>query len=232
MRADELLLRHQRLEERVRSLTAEISHLESRLTSDPEVARLEQAAEAARERLQDVNLRLREFDREVEGHRSKMRSRETELMSGRVRNPTELLQMSEEVEHAKARLREEEDRELDLMTEAEEAEAALAAATAALETAREAWQVTLPATERRAGEARAELAAAERERDEGWQEVPAAYRAAYERLQPRLGNPVAEVGGGQCGACRVALTASELQQVRRAEQLLHCQSCGRILVAV
>lgn len=216
----------------MRALQGEMAALERQLGSDPEVERLALAEAEARERVQAVNLRLRDVDREVEGHRSQMRTREKELMSGRVRNPTELLQMSAEVEHAKERLREEEDRELELMTEAEAAEAALAAAVAALETARQAWEVSSPAKRQRWERAQADLAEAERERDRSWEEVPPAYQAEYRRLAPRLGNPVAEVAGGQCGACRVALTAAELQQVRRAEQIIHCQSCGRILVAV
>ena len=52
-----------------------------------------------------------------------MRARERELMSGRIHNPTELLQISEEVDHMKARLATEEDAELELMEEAERADA-------------------------------------------------------------------------------------------------------------
>ena len=232
MRAGELLLHHQHLEERIRALAGEIEHTESQLAHDPELERLTLDAEAAKERVKEATLRLRDMDRVVEGHRERARAREAELMSGRVRNPTELMQMSQEVEHAKAMVRDEEDRELDLMAQAEEAEAALAKATTELETARESRASDEPDVQRRLERARGELAAAERERDESWSQVPPDYQAAYRRLQPRLLNPVAEVAGGQCGACRVALTAAELQQVRRGEQLVHCQNCNRLLVAV
>ena len=232
MRAGELLLHHQRLEERIRALGGEIEHLESSLERDPELERLTLELAAAKERMQEANLRLRDMDRVVEGHRERARARETELMSGRVRNPTELMQMSQEVEHAKAMVRDEEDRELDLMAQAEGAEAELTRATTAVESARATREAAEPAERRRLEAARGELAAAERERDEVWAQVPADYQAAYRRLQPKLLNPVAEVAGGQCGACRVALTAAELQQVRRGEQLLHCQNCNRLLVAV
>lgn len=232
MRAGELLLHHQHLEERARTLGAEIEHLAGEIEHDPELERLTLEVEAAKERVREANLRLRDMDRVVEGHRERARAREAELMSGRVRNPTELMQMSQEVEHAKAMVRDEEDRELDLMAEAEAAEAELANTTAALETERQARAASEPDLQRRLERARGDLAAAERERDETWPQVPADYQAEYRRLQPRLPNPVAEVAGGQCGACRVALTAAELQQVRRGEQILHCQNCSRILVAV
>ena len=213
-------------------LTSELHDLERRIAGDPEVERLQLELAACKERMQEASLRLRDMDRLVEGHRERARSREAELMSGKIRNPTELMQMSQEVEHAKATVRDEEDRELELMSEAEEAEKALAAALAAVDQAERSWQGAQPDLERRLESARGELAAAEAERDRIWGEMPAPYRAAYERLSTRVSNPVAEVAGGQCGACRVALTASELQQVRRSEQLLNCQNCGRILVAV
>lgn len=232
MRSGELLLHHQKLEERVRALNGEIEHLVGRLERDPELEQLVLELEEARERLQRVNLELREMEREVEDHRARARARESELMSGRVRNPTELMQMSEEVEHSKARLRAEEDRELEVMAGVEEAEAEVARRSQAFEAAREAREAALPGERRRLELAQGELAAAERERDETWQQVPTDYQAAYRRLQPRLLNPVAEVVGASCGACRVGLTAAELQQVRRGEQLLHCQSCNRLLVAV
>jgi len=232
VRAGELLLHHQRQEERVRHLESELSDIDLRLSSNPEVERLALEAAGANERLQEANLRLREMDRVVAGHRERTRAREAELMSGRIRNPTELMQLSQEVEHSKAQMRDEEDRELDLMGAVEEAEAEVARLTTELEAAREAFSGSQPALKERLDTARIELADAERERDEAWAQVPPDYQAAYLRLKPRIPNPVAEVAGAQCGACRVALTASELQQVRRGDQLLHCQNCNRLLVSV
>jgi uncharacterized protein len=232
MRAGEQLLHHQRQDERVHTLQQELHDLERRLSSDPEVERLALEVAGATERLQEANLRLREMDRVVAGHRERTRAREVELMSGRIRNPTELMQLSQEVEHSKAQMRDEEDRELDLMAAVEEAEAEMARLTAELETAREAFEVGQPALRRRVEMATAELATAAKERDEAWAQVPPDYQAAYLRLKPRIPNPVAEVAGGQCGACHVGLTAAELQQVRRGDQLLHCQNCNRLLVAV
>src|SRR5437879_9603095 len=80
--------------------------------------------------------RLGDSDRAREDHRTKLRTRERELMSGRIRNPTELMQMSEEVKHMKARFAEEEDAELQLMEDAEAADDAMRTATAELDAAR------------------------------------------------------------------------------------------------
>ena len=123
----QLLLQHQRLSDRERVLRDNIERIESALASDPEVVQLEEKVEAAQAAQQAVAARLHESDRAREDHRSRLRSREKELMSGRIRNPTELMQMSEEVKHMKARFVEEEDAELQLMEDVEIADDTMSA---------------------------------------------------------------------------------------------------------
>src|SRR5260370_40238055 len=132
----QLLLQHQRLSGRERVLRDNIERIESLLASDPEVVQLEEKVEAARAAQQVVAARLHESDRAREDHRSRLRSREKDLMSGRRRNPTELMQMSEEVKHMKARFVEEEDADLQLMDDAEVPDDPMIAAPADLDATR------------------------------------------------------------------------------------------------
>ena len=224
----ELLLHHSRLDERVRLITAEIERLESQLASNPEAERLERELAEARALQQEVALKLRERDREREDHRSKMRARERELMSGRIHNPTELLQMSEEVDHMKARLATEEDAELELMVEAERADSEVARLERELVQTRAAAEAQAPDLRARLTQDKDQLADVERERDEVWAQVPSAYQAAARRL--RVHPPVAEVVGGQCSACRVQVTSKQMQLLRRGDEIVNCDNCGRILV--
>jgi predicted nucleic acid-binding Zn-ribbon protein len=224
----ELLLRHQRLEERVRALEAEIRRLEEELASNAEVAGLTAQVEAARRRRQEVTLELRSAEREVEEHRERMRTHERELMSGRIRNPSQLIQLSAEVEHMKARLGEEEDAALAVMEEAEEAEAEVSRLEAALRAASERAEAAAPQVRSRLEHDREQLGQAEAERDEVWRQVPPEHQAAYRRL--RVQPPVAEVAEGHCRACQVRPTSSAMQQLRRGEEVVHCDNCGRILV--
>lgn len=224
----ELLLRHSRLDDRARSLAADIERLDARLAFNPEEERLERELAEARALQQEVALKLRDRDREREDHRSKMRARERELMSGRIHNPTELLQISEEVDHMKARLATEEDAELELMEEAERADGNVERLQRELSAVRSAAEAEAPGLKERAAQDREQLAAVERERDEVWSQIPVAYQAAAKRLRVRP--PVAEVAGGQCSACRVQVTSKQMQVLRRGDELVQCENCGRILV--
>ncbi len=224
-----LLLRFQAHVERERALREVIARLQSRLESDPEVVSLEVALQEARHAQDAVAARLRESDHTREDHRSKLRTREKELMSGRIRSPSELLQMSDEVAHMKARFAEEEDAELHLMEDAETADEAVRACTAALEEARRLSAAEEPALKDELELALGELAEVEAERDEVWAEVPPAAQATYSRI--RAQPAVAKVVNNQCTSCRVTVTSSGMQALRKGlDELVHCEHCGRILV--
>lgn len=209
-------------------LEEEIAKAESRLKEDPEVTELAAGLAAAQAVQKEVAARLSESDHAREDHRTRLRSREKELMSGRIRNPTELMQMSEEVDHMKARFAQEEDAELQLMEEADAAEQAVDAATRALEESRRRSAAEEPGLIRNLDESRSELAEVKVERDEVWAEVPPDHKTAFKRV--RIHPVVAQVAANQCTVCRVAVTSSGMQGLRKGDAIVNCENCGRILV--
>lgn len=227
MNVPELALHHQRLDQRAVHLRAQIARLEAELASDPTAERLDQARAEAEAARRDVELRLRERERQAEDRRTRLRSRERELMSGRIRNPTELMKLTQEVERLKAVVGEHEDAELELMEEQDGLEAELVRLSGELEGARARTASAAPEQRARLERLEAELAQVEVERDATWQALPADWQLIYRRV--RAADPVAEVVRGQCQACRVAVTSSGMQVLRRGG-LLQCDNCGRLLV--
>jgi uncharacterized protein len=228
MRPTELLLQYQRLGDRIRTLTDEASHIEQRLARDERVEAATAAVAEALDQRDQLARELREMDLDVEGHRAKMKSHEKELMSGRIRSPSDLTKMSEEVGHMKARLLEEEDREFELMAALEAAETELAGARKELADAQAAVEAAAPRLQGRLAAIQGEVADLELQREGIWAEVPAPLQAAYRKIS-RIPNPVVAMVGGQCEGCRVQLTANELQVLRRGDRFT-CQNCNRILV--
>lgn len=229
MNAPELTLHHQRLDQRAGHIRGQIARVEAMLLDDVEAQRLEREHAMAQTARRDVDLRLREREREVEGRRTRLRARERELMSGRIRNPTELMKMQEEVQHLKAAVGDEEDAQLLLMEQQENLEADVSRLTRELTAARDQAAAAAPGLRARLDQLTSELAQVEAEREETWAQVPADWQRAYRRVRTRISDPVAEVVGNQCQACHVTVTSSGMQAVRRAA-LLQCDNCGRILV--
>jgi uncharacterized protein len=228
MKPAQLLLAYQRLVERERELRDEIERLESLLASDPDVARAEAVLAEARERSQAITLRLRESDRDREAHRTRLRSREKELMSGRIRNPTELMQLNTEVQHLKSSFADEEEAELRLMEEGELADQAVVEASERLQEARERSANDEPQLRRDLESMQAELAAVKADSEAAWAQIAPAAQNAYLRI--RVHPPVAEVDHNQCLVCHVTVTSSGMQVLRKGDEIVHCDNCGRILV--
>jgi predicted nucleic acid-binding Zn-ribbon protein len=224
----QLLLRYQALADRERVLRESIELTESRLTSDPALVEHQEALDSAHARREAVAARLRDSDREREGHRANLHKRERELMSGRIRNPTELMQMSEEVAHMKARFAAEEEAELTLMEEAEAADAAVRDAQAQLDSARKQSAEEEPELRSQLEEWRGELTEVVGEKDTVWAQIPAQYQALFGRVRVRP--VVAAVRNNQCSACHVTVTSSGMQALRKGETPVQCENCGRILV--
>jgi predicted nucleic acid-binding Zn-ribbon protein len=228
MKSAQLLLEYQRLVERERVLREDVSQLEERIAADPEVTALEETLAGKREAQHAVAKRLRESDLERETHRTKLKSREKELMSGRIRNPTELMQMSDEVKHMKTSFAEEEELQLQLMEEAEAADEELRETTKQLEEARGRAASEQPVLKQELESQQEDLAAVEAERDEIWSQVPPAAQTAFTRVRVRP--VVAQVNNNSCQVCHVTVTSSGMQMLRKGDEIVQCENCGRILV--
>jgi predicted nucleic acid-binding Zn-ribbon protein len=228
MKPAQLLLAYQQLVDRERGLREDISQLESRIAADPEVTALEETLASMREVQQEVALRLGESDRERETHRTRLRSREKELMSGRIRNPTELMQMSDEVKHMKTRFAEEEEVQLRLMEEAEAADDEVRETTKQLEDARRRAASEQPTLKEELASQQTELSSVEAERDDIWSQVPPPAQTAFSRVRVRP--VVAKVNNNSCQVCHVTVTSSGMQMLRKGDEIVHCENCGRILV--
>ncbi len=128
----------------------------------------------------------------------------------------------------KTRFAEEEEVELRLMEEAEEADEEVRETTAKLEEARRRAAFEEPSLKEELASLQAELSTVEAERDHVWSQVPPTAQAAFARVRVRP--VVAEVDHNQCLVCHVTVTSSGMQSLRKGEEIVHCDNCGRILV--
>ena len=124
-----------------------------------------------------------------------------------------------------------EDRILELMSESESLDVAVKKAEAALKEEKqlvEAEKSRRPrAHRRRSGpassscKANAPTAAAQ---------LPKATLAEYERIRKKWhGVVIAEATSGRCAACQIVLRPQYLQDLKKGDHLMTCESCGRFL---
>lgn len=229
MNAPELALHHQRLSQRAAQARNRLAHVEEQLASDPVVVAVQEQLTGARDRRRRLELRLRESDGEASAQRQRVRARRGDLMSGRIRNPTELVKLTAEVDRLAEELARDEDRELLLMQEAEEVDAELASLERRLEEAEARREEARGPLESQRADLAQQVEQLESERDEAWATLPDEWRHAYEQAANRLRDPIAEVVNAQCQGCRVQVTSNGLQILRRGG-LIRCDNCDRLLV--
>src|SRR5215213_4661179 len=78
------------------------------------------------------------------------------------------------------------------------------------------------------------LAAARKEREELFAGLPKPMSALYSRIGARIrdGVAVAEARNRSCTACFMSLRPQVMAEVRRGEEIITCDNCGRILYVV
>lgn len=167
---------------------------------------------------------------EVDDLLTKVAVVEEKLYSGSVKNPKELASLQEQAEHLKKRKIEEEDKLLDIMTEAEEAQANLAMISKEVESLEKRWEEEQANLSNEHTKLASDLANLEQKRKELSSRIDIASLRLYEELRAKKqGRAVAKVEQGMCQGCRIVLPMRVLQRARGSQELIQCGSCERIL---
>jgi predicted nucleic acid-binding Zn-ribbon protein len=75
-----------------------------------------------------------------------------------------------------------------------------------------------------------ELEVLRQERTQSVSKLPKQALFAYEKIRKKWSNTVvAEAANGRCSACQINLRPQFLQDLRKGDQLMFCESCGRFL---
>lgn len=135
-----------------------------------------------------------------------------------------------EIDFAEKDVRKLEDRILDRMGEAETLDRNVKAAEQALATEKQQVENEKAAARSRTAKDKHELDALQKRRAGIVAQIAPKVFADYERIRKRRkGIAVAEAVDGRCNACQMALRLQFFQDLRRGDQVMFCESCGRLL---
>src|SRR4026209_1935890 len=187
------------------------------------------ALENRRDEARHARTRL---ETEVGEQRLRVERAERNLMSSK--KPDEYTAAIREADAARKTISGLETQILEQMEQLEQAEGSLkerADEIASLNSDREA---KLKAFDDHAGTIGDRLAAARKEREELFAALPKPMSAQYARIKTRIrdGVAVAEARNRSCSACFMALRPQMMAEIRRGEDIITCDNCGRILYYV
>ena len=213
-------------------LEMELGDLERMIASDPQVVAAEAELEQAHQAERGLQLQIREAEGMAADLRAQIRAEDGQLYGGTIHDPRQLRAISAELDHLRSRLAQFENRELDLMEQLELAQGRTTEAGSQLELLLGERQAEMESMLERRQRLQSRLETSRSRVLSLWQQLPEAWQLLYGRVRSQLRPPLAVVEVKSCSACRVAFTAAELQQLRRGDHPMTCQSCHRIVVAV
>lgn len=216
-----------RLEARRRNLPeqSELDNLEQRL------AELEKSIGEQQAILDDIVKRQSKLDTEIEMISAKIESEGGRLYSGQIANPKELADIQEEIESLKRRKSSLEDSDLEVMEEREGAEHQFNPLKEEADQVRQQIQETIVRRDQASAEIDRQLAEARDERTAWVPKIDSELLERYDDLRATKGGVgAAALVDGVCQGCHMRLPNQEVERVRKAEGLILCFECRRILV--
>lgn len=148
----------------------------------------------------------------------------------RVRNEKEYSTALREIDATKKQASALESEILKSMEEIENLESEMSVSAPDIERKRAESDIALDALDKEHDEASIRLAELGEKREQLVGRIPRQRLATYERMnRSRRGQALAEIVNGICIACRMKVRPKVFSDVRKGDQLITCESCGRIL---
>lgn len=224
------LYRLQQVDSQMDQIRARFKAIHESLENDLELRAAMDALSAAEKLNHQASHALKESEAEVEKQSIKIEQTESSLYGGSVQNPKELQDLQLDVTSLKKYLGTLEERELEAMIHAEEAEKELQSAREKLEDIRSSLKDQNLDLTNESEALNRDLERLKAERDAITSDINEQMIKTYEGLrQHKRGLAVAIISDDACSACGTTLTASQQQGARNAPQLYYCPTCGRIL---
>ena len=226
-------------------LDTELSRLDHRRRTQPEIAELAQLGERAAKvrdaitiadtNLSDLDRELSRAERDVEQVRVRIDRDNERLNAGQVSNARELESLQSEVASLRRRQSDLEEGVLELMEKRETAQALRDGAAAEGETVAADTASVTARSDVALGEINELEAKAQTARASVVASLPEDLLALYDRVRAQSGGlGAAPLRRGQCLGCRVQLSTVDLNAIRAAapDEVVRCEECRRILVRV
>jgi predicted nucleic acid-binding Zn-ribbon protein len=222
-------IRLQILDDRAAELTKEIAALPKH------IAEIEKKLDGHQRRLEHdraatvANQKDRKrLEGEIQEADQKISKLKTQMMEAKTNEQYRAFQ--HEIDFCQQEIRRHEDKILDLMGEFDPLEKAVKAAEASLATEKKQVEDEKSAARERTAADQKEIDVLTTERKKILSEMDPKIASEYERIRKgRAGVAIAEVLKGRCSKCNILLRPQFLQELKRGDSVMVCESCRRML---
>lgn len=219
----------------LQAVDLEVARLKAQLASIPKtIARIDAQLASARKRVEDARAAIKAGETAKRHYEQEIQSLNEKILkfrgqSSSIKNNEQYKALLSEIAHAEGEITGFEEKILEVMLNADGLQSQLAATEAALK-AESADVESQKVEAEKSGDAdRAAAAKAEARSKALRKGVDETLLVTYDRILKSRGYAVAEVLDHRCTACQFMLRPQVLSNVRAAQEVIHCDSCGRML---
>lgn len=229
LEAIEKLLILQERDRQLSSIKGQLAQIDPERTGLRTKAAATQAGlEAAKLRGKQIETEKKRLELDVEAKKSLIERYANQQLQ--TRKNEEYKALAHEIETCKADINQIEDKEIELMEQAEAAAKQVVAATKEAAEAKKLVDEQIGNLDAREKNLKIELAQLETDRGELAAAVEETARTRYERLlKSKGGLVVVGVQHGVCGGCHMRLQAQTVVTCKAQKEIVTCSNCGRIL---
>ncbi|MGC2661489.1 MAG: C4-type zinc ribbon domain-containing protein [Bryobacteraceae bacterium] len=210
------------LEREISTLPKHIAEIEKKLEAHTRQLDAAKASQASNQR----ERKKREGDIQLQEQKiSKLKGQTSEAKTNE-----QYKAFQNEIAYCEAEIRKSEDKILELMEQAEPLDKNIRAAEGELKKQQQHVESEKKSAMARTAADKHELAERQNERKAAVTEISPKLYADYERIRRKTkGTAIADATEGRCDACQISLRPQLFQDLRRGDQVIFCESCGRLL---
>jgi uncharacterized protein len=225
-----------RLVSQLQAIDLQMTELEKEVAALPKhIAVIEKTLESHQRRLDADRAALtanqkerKKLEGDIQMHEQKISKLRDQMLGAKTNEQYKAFQ--HEIEYLQKEIRTAEDRILELMSESESLETAVKTAEVALKDEKRLVETEKSRARERTAADQTQLQQLQAQRVEAAGKLPAATLAEYARIRKKWhGVVIAEATSGRCAACQIVLRPQYLQDLKKGEHLMTCESCGRFL---
>ena len=205
-----------------------ISQINAQLGQNKEVLAAGQKLASEQQQLETSKKQQRTLDGEIGDLSIKITDTETNLYGGSITNPKELANLQQEISLLKNKRSQLEDDDLQIMSQVEKLISDIVASESNLRSLESAWLTQQKQLGISLKELQMEQLKLDAKRQSLTTKITPFLLEEYRQLRKHKGSALGKVEQGVCQGCRIALSVTELREIR-GDKLTHCGSCGRIL---
>lgn len=222
---------------RLQSLDQHLTQLQQEIATLPKhIAAIEKTLEIHNRRLEADRAALAANLKDRKRHEDDVRVSEQKIarikdQANQAKTNEQYRAFQHEIEFCEKEIRSLEDRILELMSASEPLDLNVKKAESALKEEKQQVDAETARARERTAADRKQLLALEAERKEIVAKMRPALYSSYERIRKKWHSAavLAEVTEGRCSACQISLRPQFLQDLRKGDNVMFCESCGRFL---